>query len=96
MKTKNYTQEDVLQALKQKRCKVTYNGLTYILDVSTAENLGNKSWGKIGYLVGYHDVRLIGKLAYMHKHDDKKEEQGFKMKDPLITNNKLIINPLLK
>lgn len=93
---KQYQLEVILQNLKQKKCKISYNGLTYILDISRAENLGNKSWGKIGYLMGYHDVRLIGRMAYMHKFDTKSEETALKLKNPLIKNQKYIINPLLK
>ena len=73
MKQHKYTIERVFEDLKRKKVKITFNGLVYIMDISSAESLGNKSWGKIEYLVKIHKMQLIGRNTYLHANDAQKE-----------------------
>ena len=73
-----YTVEKVINALSKKKCIFQNNGLTNIIDISKAEKLGNKSWGKIEYLVNYNNFILIGRIS--HKYEKTSEEE----KKPII------------
>jgi hypothetical protein len=58
----------MLSQLEKKGCKILNNGLIDIIDISQANNLGNKSWGKIEYL------SKNGFIIKNQKHDNDESE----------------------
>lgn len=69
----------IILALEKKKCNFQTNGLANIIDISKAESLGNKSWGKIEYLVNYCNYILIGRAT--HKRDKVEEKKPIIMRE---------------
>jgi hypothetical protein len=82
-----YSVEQVFEDLKRKKASVSFNGVVYIIDISKAESIGNKSWGKIEYLIKYHGAQLIGRLTYSKKFHTQTEEKPIIMKECIMKTN---------
>lgn len=53
----------------------------YVIDISKAEGIGNKSWGKIEYLLKFCDAKLIGTSTYKQNGNETIEKKPFIIKD---------------
>ena len=85
-----YSIENVINALARKKCIFQNNGLTNIIDISKAENLGNKSWGKIEYLVNYNNFILIGRISHKYEKALEDEKKPFVMKECIMKTSMII------
>ena len=58
--TKQYSEKEVVHFLKQKGCEFIKikGGLYGFIEVSNTKNLGNGSWGKLDFLMNYHNYFL--------------------------------------
>ena len=56
--------DEVIRALEKKGCKIDN---TNVIDCKKATNLGNKSWGKIDFLVNHCGFIVIN---YIRKRDE--------------------------
>jgi hypothetical protein len=90
MENRNYSEDKVLRDLSAKHVAFSNNGAIKTLDVTKAQNLGNKSWGKIGFLQHYCGYTLIGKREY--SFHEETEKQPIKIVNPIITNQRRILN----
>lgn len=93
---KNYDADECIKILSAKKVIFTdHINESPIIDISKASNLGNNSWGRIGYLQRYHGYKLIGLAEYQKQYGEQEEAAPIKLERPLIKNQKKIINELL-
>ncbi len=61
---KEYTVDEIRQSLRLKGVSVGDGVLIKTIDVGKAHTLGNKSWGKIDFLVNYQNFSIINMNEY--------------------------------
>jgi len=82
----NYEEEQVIYDLRKKNVAFK-DGL---IDVAKAKDLGNKSWGKIGFLTNYKGWRLIGLRDY--NNTEVKAKEPILIHNPVLKNQRMIMH----